>query len=152
VYWPFLSAISLSGILGTLISGPMAERLGRRNVMMGAMVLVAGALFIFWRVDIFVVRVLALALFGAASTIPWTVTVTMIQDAMPNNVGLAGGLTLGTAYGAAGLGVTALGLLADSAGLSTTLTVIQMVPVLVFLLSAFVPQQRQERALARQAG
>jgi FSR family fosmidomycin resistance protein-like MFS transporter len=152
VYWPYLSAISLSGILGTLVSGPMAERLGRRNVMMGAMVLVAGALFIFWRVDIFVVRVLALALFGAASTIPWTVTVTMIQDTMPNNVGLAGGLTLGTAYGAAGLGVTALGLLADSAGLSTTLTVIQMVPVLVFFLSAFVPQQQQQRALARQAG
>jgi FSR family fosmidomycin resistance protein-like MFS transporter len=133
-----LTILALCGAVGTLFSGPLAERIGRRNVMVAAMVVVLAALAIFLRTE-GLVRLLALAVAGMAITAPWTLTVVMVQDAMPNNLGLAGGLTLGTAYGASGLGVAALGLYADSAGLAATLQLLTLLPALVLLLSLFVP-------------
>jgi MFS transporter, FSR family, fosmidomycin resistance protein len=142
---PLLTALSLSGIIGTLFSGPLADRIGQRTVMVGAMAIASAAVFVMLRTD-GVLQLLAMTLFGIASTAPWTITVTMVQDAMPNNLGLAGGLTLGTAYGAAGLGVGALGLLANQIGLAGTLTTISFIPLLVMGLSIFVPNERQKAA------
>jgi FSR family fosmidomycin resistance protein-like MFS transporter len=135
-----LTILALCGAVGTLFSGPLAERIGRRNVMVAAMIVVLVALGVFLRSD-GIVRLLALAVGGAAITAPWTLTVVMVQDAMPNNLGLAGGLTLGTAYGASGLGVAALGLYADYAGLAATLHLLTLLPALVLLLSVFVPNR-----------
>ncbi|NJM07487.1 MFS transporter [Candidatus Gracilibacteria bacterium] len=135
-----LTILALCGAVGTLFSGPLAERIGRRNVMVAAMAVVLVALAVFLRSD-GLVRLLALAVAGAAITAPWTLTVVMVQDAMPNRLGLAGGLTLGTAYGASGLGVAALGLYADYAGLAATLQLLTLLPVLVLVLSLFVPNR-----------
>lgn len=142
-----LAALTLMGAIGTLFSGPVADRIGRRMVMAGSMAIVVAALFIFLRSE-GIVQLLALATAGAMITAPWTITVVMIQDAMPNNLGLAGGLTLGTAYGASGLGVAALGAFADYAGLAQTMLIITSLPVLVLLLSLFVPERRRREAAA----
>lgn len=136
---PLLAAISLSGIIGTLISGPMADKVGRRAVMVAATLGSFVALFAFWRVEDYALRMLCLAAFGCFSTMPWTVTVTMIQDLLPNNPGLAGGLTLGTAYGASGIGASLLGALADQIGVSATLGALAFVPLFVAALSLAVP-------------
>ena len=98
-----------------------------------------------------VLQIVAISLFGIAMTAPWTITVTMVQDAMPRNLGLAGGLTLGTAYGAAGIGVGLLGLLANAAGLAFTLQFITWVPVLVLVLSFFVPERPRVSLVPAQA-
>lgn len=137
---PLLASLSLAGIIGTLFSGPLADRFGRRNLMVGSTALGAAALFVFLRTD-GLAQLLAMSVFGIAMTAPWTITVTMVQDAMPNNLGLAGGLTLGTAYGAAGIGVGLLGVLANATGLAFTLQFITWIPVVVIVLSLFVPER-----------
>ena len=135
-----LTILALSGAIGTLFSGPLADRIGRRTVMVGAMAIVLGALAVFLRTH-GLAQMVALGVAGAAITAPWTLTVVMVQDAMPNNLGLAGGLTLGTAYGASGLGVAALGSFADTAGLAQTMLVLTLLPATVLVLSLFVPNR-----------
>lgn len=137
---PLLASLSLAGIIGTLFSGPLADRFGRRNLMVGSTALGAAALFVFLRTE-GLPQLLAMSVFGIAMTAPWTITVTMVQDAMPRSLGLAGGLTLGTAYGAAGIGVGLLGVLANATGLAFTLQFITWIPILVIVLSLFVPER-----------
>lgn len=137
-----LTVLALMGAFGTLFSGPVADRLGRRVVMAGSMAVVVVALFAFMRTE-GLAQLVALGVAGAMITAPWTITVVMIQDAMPNNLGLAGGLTLGTAYGASGLGVAALGALADSTGLAQTMLLVTSLPLLILAMSLFVPERRR---------
>ena len=137
---PLLTAISLSGIIGTIFSGPLADRIGRRNLMVASMVLALLAIYMFWR-SAGIWQIVWIGVFGIAMTAPWTISVTMIQDAMPTQLGLAGGLTLGTAYGASGLGVGFLGVLANNIGLWPTMQFIALVPIVVLVLSLFVPER-----------
>ncbi len=139
---PLLTAISLAGIIGTLFSGPLADRIGRRAVMVGAMAIAMAALFAFWRAE-GIWQIISIGIFGMAMTAPWTITVTAVQDLMPRSIGLASGLTLGTAYGASGIGVGLLGVLANATSLGFTLQFIAVVPALVLLLSVFVPEQKR---------
>ncbi len=142
---PLLASLSLAGIIGTIFSGPLADRVGRRNVMIWSMAVAAASVFIFLRSE-GLLQLAAISIFGIATTAPWTITVTMVQDAMPNNLGLASGLTLGTAYGAAGIGVGLLGVMADQTGLPFTLQFITWIPVLVLVMSFFVPERARGAA------
>lgn len=142
-----VTTLAFMGALGTLFSGPVADRLGRRAVMAGSMAIVVVALFIFLRSEGWV-QLAAVAVAGAMITAPWTLTVVMVQDAMPNNLGLAGGLTLGTAYGAGGLGVAAIGAFADVAGLAQAMLILTSLPVVVMVLSLFVPERRRAATAA----
>ena len=135
-----VSVLVFSGAFGTLFGGPISERIGRRNTMCLAMLIVLAMLFAFLRVT-GSMQVIALGIAGACITVPWPISVVMVQEAMPNNVGLASGLTLGLAYGASGLGVSALGALADSIGLPMVMTVVTLLPVVVFAMSLFVPER-----------
>jgi FSR family fosmidomycin resistance protein-like MFS transporter len=137
-----LTVLALMGAVGTLLSGPVADRIGRRALMAVSMAVTLLALFVFLRTGGWA-QIVALAVAGAMITAPWTLIVVMIQDAMPNNLGLAGGLTLGTAYGASGLGVAALGAFADYAGIAQTMLLVTSLPVLTLVLSLFVPEQRR---------
>ncbi len=137
---PLLTAISLSGIIGTIFSGPLADRIGRRNLMVISMLLALAAIYLFWHSE-GAWQIIWIGVFGIAMTGPWTISVTMIQDAMPTQLGLAGGLTLGTAYGASGLGVGFLGVLANNIGLWPTLQFIALVPAVVLVLSLFVRER-----------
>ncbi|HRE25417.1 MAG TPA: MFS transporter [Anaerolineales bacterium] len=135
-----VSVLSLASTVGTLFSGAVADRLGRRAVMVGSMVIVLGALLLFINTS-GVLQIAALAIAGAALTAPWTLSVVMVQDAMPGQPGLASGLTLGTAYSGISLAVYALGLVADNFGLDLTMTVVIWMPALAAALSLWVPNR-----------
>ncbi len=135
-----VSLLLVSGVIGTLGGGLLSLRVGRRGMMVGTMLVASVALYIFmnltggW-------QMLAIVVAGAAVSAAWPVIVVMIQEAMPTRVGLASGLSLGTAYGATGLGVAALGALADTVGLAATLTLIGWLPVIILIMSLFVKDE-----------
>lgn len=135
-----VTVIAITGALGTLLGGFLAERIGRRNVILMASVLVVGALFVFWQGSGWI-QLLALALVGTFLSMPWPICVVMVQEAMPNNVGLASGLTLGLAYGVSGLAVAALGRMADVVGLPFTMQLVMWIPLAAIPLSFFVPER-----------
>lgn len=135
-----VTVLIFSGAFGTLLGGPLSERIGRRNTMCAAMVVVLAGLLIFMRTE-GIVQVIALGIAGAFITMPWPISVVMVQEAMPNNVGLASGLTLGLAYGASGLAVSLMGGMADVLGLPAVMTLITLLPIAVFIMSLFVPER-----------
>ncbi|MCS7056762.1 MAG: MFS transporter [Thermoflexales bacterium] len=143
-----VSVLIFSGAFGTLLGGPISERIGRRNTLCIAMLIVLVALFVFLRAE-GLARLVAVGVAGAFITMPWPISVVMVQEAMPNNIGLAGGLTLGLAYGASGLGVSLLGALADVIGLPAVMTLITVLPILVFVMSLFVPERPAARRVTR---
>ncbi len=135
-----LTIISLTGAVGTLFGGIAAERIGRKMVIILASLFVLGTLFAAFRSDGWL-QLLMLALTGFFLSMPWPLSVVMVQEAMPNNVGLASGLTLGLAYGASGLGIAALGRIGDLFGLQTTMNVVMWLPIAALGISFFVPER-----------
>ncbi len=135
-----VSVLSLASAVGMLFSGAAADRWGRRAVMAGSMVIVFGALQLFLN-STGIIQIVALAVGGAALTAPWTVSVVMVQDAMPGQPGLASGLTLGTAYSGISLAVYSLGMVADRFGLDLTMAVVVWIPAVAAVLSLWVPDQ-----------
>jgi FSR family fosmidomycin resistance protein-like MFS transporter len=138
---PLLSVLAISGTVGTLFSGPLADRLGRRVVIVMAMALSLAGLHMFVNTT-GLVQLVALALSGMMLSAPWTLSVIMMQEALPRNVGLASGLSLGTAYGAMGLGVALLGNVADHFGLPFTMNLITWLPAVVLVMGLFAPEQK----------
>jgi MFS transporter, FSR family, fosmidomycin resistance protein len=138
-----LTTISLTGAAGTLVGGFAAERIGRKQVLIIAALVVLALLFVVFRTDGWL-QLSLLALTGFFLSMPWPLSVVMVQEAMPNNVGLASGLTLGLAYGASGLGVAALGRVGDLFGLSTTMNVVMWLPLAALAISFMVPERGRE--------
>ena len=137
-----LTVISLTGAAGTLVGGFAAERIGRKNVIIIASLLVLGLLFIAMRSEGWL-QLILLGGTGFFLSMPWPLSVVMVQEAMPNNIGLASGLTLGLAYGASGLGVAALGRIGDLFGLQTTMNVVIWLPLAALAISLAVRERRQ---------
>jgi FSR family fosmidomycin resistance protein-like MFS transporter len=138
---PLLSVLAISGTVGTLFSGPLADRIGRRTVIVATMALSLVGLYVFAHTT-GLMQVVALALSGVMLSAPWTLSVIMMQEALPRNVGLASGLSLGTAYGAMGLGVALLGNVADHFGLPFTMQLITWLPAVVLVMGLFAPERK----------
>jgi FSR family fosmidomycin resistance protein-like MFS transporter len=139
-----LTVSSIAGTVGTLFSGPMADRVGRRVVIGVSMGLSLVTLYLFLHTT-GPLQIVALAVSSAALSIPWTLSVIMMQEALPNNVGLASGLSLGTAYGAMGLAVAGLGAFADRFGLPRAMQLVTWLPVVVLGMGLFVPERKREK-------
>ncbi|MBL8045997.1 MAG: MFS transporter, partial [Anaerolineales bacterium] len=69
-----LTVLSIAGTVGTLLSGPAAERIGRRAVIVGTMAISLAGLYVFMHSDGWV-RLVALAVAGAVMSAPWTLSV-----------------------------------------------------------------------------
>ena len=135
-----------AGALGTVITGPLADRWGTRPFMTWGFVAATplGVLFLLTSGSPF--AIVALGLFGAALVSTFTVSVVLGQAYLPRNPGMASGLIVGFAIGAGGLGVTFLGWVADHWGLPAVLWTCAFMPLLGFVVAFFLPQPRSEIA------
>jgi FSR family fosmidomycin resistance protein-like MFS transporter len=127
------------GAAGTLTMGPLADKFGRRTVLGISMLVLPPLLFSFTLAGPFVGMAL-LILVGAATVGTFGVTVVMGQEYLPGRIGLAAGITMGLSIGLGGAGAPLLGFVADSAGLSFTMLVIAVLPVLGLLLTLTLPR------------
>jgi FSR family fosmidomycin resistance protein-like MFS transporter len=84
-----------------------------------------------------------LALVGAILISAFSVSVVLGQAYLPRNTGMASGLIVGFAIGTGGLGVTALGWIADHHGLPTVLWISALLPVAGFVAARFLPAPRE---------
>ncbi len=130
-----------AGAVGTLVAGPVADRIGIRRYVVSVFLLATPLAIGF----LFVNGPLAFVLLGALGFVlvsTFTVSVVLGQAYMPGNPGTASGLIVGFAIGAGGLGVSALGWLADHWGLVTALGVSAAMPLAGFVVSMLLPEPR----------
>jgi FSR family fosmidomycin resistance protein-like MFS transporter len=134
-----LTLMLLGGAAGTLIMGPLADRVGRRTVLGTSMLVLPPLIFCFTLVGPFFGMAL-LVLVGAATVGTFGVTVVMGQEYLPGRIGLAAGITMGLSIGLGGVGAPLLGFVADSAGLSFTMMIIAALPVLGLAIALTLPR------------
>lgn len=119
----FLAAVAA----GTIIGGPIGDRIGRRRVILWSILgILPLTLALPWLPYIPTLIVAAIAGMVLASAFP--AMVVYGQDLMPQSTGMVAGLLFGLAFGIAAIGAAILGVLADHWGI-----------VAVYQLCAFLP-------------
>ena len=136
-----LFVMLVGGATGTLVGGQIADRVGRRPVV------VAGLATLPVLVPAFLMlgpipALPVLFVVGACIVSSFSVTVVLGQEYLPARIGLASGITLGLAIGLGGIGAPLLGLVADAHGLETTFYVIAALPLLGLAFALSLPRDR----------
>ncbi|MDK2820076.1 MAG: transporter, family, fosmidomycin resistance protein [Clostridia bacterium] len=141
-----LSIFLVSGAIGTLIGGRLADYWGAKKMIIATMILITPLVLIFPYVQgALIVPLLALSGFLLVST--FAPAVVLAQSYMPEHVGMASGLSLGFAIGFGGLGLMLLGSIADAHGVPFVLRLIAVIPAITAGLAFFLPNQQQEVAI-----
>jgi MFS transporter, FSR family, fosmidomycin resistance protein len=129
----FLAAVAV----GTLIGGPLGDRIGRKYVLWGSIVgvlpftLALPYAGLFWTGILTVLIGLILA--SASSAI-----IVYALELVPGKIGTVAGLFFGLSFGMAGVGAAALGRLADATSIDYVYQVCAFLP-LIGLLTVFLP-------------
>jgi FSR family fosmidomycin resistance protein-like MFS transporter len=139
-----LAVMLVAGAAGTLIGGRLADRVGRRGVMVWAMVPLAPLLLALPHLGL-AAFVVALVGIGLAIDGPFSVTVVFGQELLPGRAGLASGITIGAAIGVGGLLATALGAVADATSIATVLELLPLFALAALVLALSLPGPRQLR-------
>ena len=126
------------GAVGTLVGGGLVDRWGARAVLVGTQLLLLPLLIVLPLVGAAGATIL-LGPFGFVTIASFSITIVLGQAYLPSRVGLASGITLGLAIGLGGVAATALGLVADAAGLHAVLWTIAALPVPSILLALSLP-------------
>jgi FSR family fosmidomycin resistance protein-like MFS transporter len=141
----FLFAIAL----GTLIGGPVGDRIGRKRVIWVSILGVAPFTIALPYVDLLWTSVLVFII-GITIASAFSAILVFAQELLPGRVGTVSGLFFGLAFGIGGIGAAFLGELADSRGIEYVYTVCSFLP-LIGLLTAFLPDLRSTHPRRRAA-
>jgi MFS transporter, FSR family, fosmidomycin resistance protein len=141
-----LALMLFAGGVGTLLMGPLADRFGRRPVLLASVVVTSPLVFVFLEVG-GAPGAIALALVGACVVGTFGVTMVMSQEYLPRHIGTASGLSIGLSVGLGGVAAIGLGRLADATTLHTALVVSAAAPLAAIVLAAMLPSSRERRQL-----
>jgi FSR family fosmidomycin resistance protein-like MFS transporter len=141
----FLFAIAL----GTLVGGPVGDRIGRKRVIWVSILGVAPFTLLLPYADETWTSVLVFVI-GLTIASAFSAILVFAQELLPGRVGTVSGLFFGLAFGIGGIGAALLGKLADVRGIEYVYTVCSFLP-LIGLLTAFLPDLRGQHARARAA-
>jgi FSR family fosmidomycin resistance protein-like MFS transporter len=138
-----LTILFVFGAGGTLLGGWLADRYGRRRVVLVSMAVLGVMLAAFVSVRDPLVATLLLVPIGMALFAPGSVMVVMGQEYLPNRIGTASGVTQGLALSMGGLAAPLLGQIADLNGIPAVLTLLAFVPLVAIAFGATLPSGKR---------
>ena len=133
-----LALMLVAGAVGTLVLGPVADRLGLRRTLLVTQAALPVLIVLFVAMG-GVVGTLALMLVGLCVVGTFGVTIVLSQLYLPRHVGVASGLSVGLAMGLGGIAAVALGAVADAVDLETALYVAAAAPVVGCVVCLLLP-------------
>jgi FSR family fosmidomycin resistance protein-like MFS transporter len=141
-----LSLMLIAGVVGTIVAGPLADRLGRRPVLLASLLASVPLILVFVLVG-GVPGALALLGVGACVIGTFGVTMVMSQEYLPRHIAMASGLSIGLSIGLGGIAAVSLGALADAVDLRAAMLTCAAAPLAAFALATLLPSPRAGRRL-----
>jgi MFS transporter, FSR family, fosmidomycin resistance protein len=130
----FLAAVAA----GTIVGGPLADRIGRRQVILWSILGVLPFTLALPYANLFWTRLLT-GLIGVILASAFSVIVVYAQELVPGRVGMIAGLFFGVAFGISGIGAAALGALADRTDIFFVFRLCSFLP-LIGALALWLPR------------
>jgi len=137
-----------SGAMGGMLGGRLSDRFGRKAVIVGSLA-ASTPLFLLFQHAQGPVAIVLLCCAGAALLASFSVTVALAQELISRNAAMASGLTLGFGIGIGGLGVGAVGVLIERAGVDYAITLLALCPLAAGLLALMLKPRTATAAGAR---
>ena len=122
---------------GTIIGGPVGDRIGRKYVIWCSILGVLPFTLALPYANLFWTSVLTVII-GLVLASAFSAILVYAQELVPGNVGLIAGMFFGLAFGVAGIGSALLGVLADHTSIGHVFRICAFLPLLG-LLTVFLP-------------
>src|ERR1700722_7575713 len=129
----FLASVAL----GTLVGGPVGDRIGRKAVIWGSIIGAIPFALMLPFANLFWTPVLTVII-GATMASASSAIIVYALDLVPGKIGTMAGMFFGFSFGMAGIGAAALGKLADATSIDTVYHVCAYLP-LMGLLTVLLP-------------
>jgi FSR family fosmidomycin resistance protein-like MFS transporter len=135
----FLGAVAA----GTIIGGPVGDRIGRKYVIWCSILGVLPFSLLLPHANLFWTGVLTVII-GVILASAFSAILVYAQELVPGKVGTVSGLFFGLAFGMGGIGAAVLGKLADMTSIAFVYQVCAFLPA-IGLLTAFLPNIEKNR-------
>jgi FSR family fosmidomycin resistance protein-like MFS transporter len=141
----YLFAFLFAVALGTVVGGPVGDRVGRKYVIWASILGVAPFTLMLPYANLFWTGVLVVII-GVVLASAFSAILVYAQELIPGKIGMVSGLFFGFAFGMGGIGAAVLGILADRGGIAFVYTLCSFLPLLG-VIAAFLPNLERPRKL-----
>lgn len=140
----YLFVFLIATAIGTLLGGPIGDRVGRKYVIWASILGAAPFTLIMPHVDnLYLTAVLSFCV-GLTLSSAFPAILVYAQELLPYKLGLISGLFFGFAFGVAGIASAVLGNMADHYGIEAVYNVCGYMP-LIGLVTWFLPDLKRKR-------
>jgi len=137
----YLFAFLFAVAVGTIIGGPVGDRIGRKYVIWVSILGTAPFALIMPHVGLIWTCILSIFI-GLILSSAFSAILVYAQELVPGKVGLIGGLFFGLAFGIAGVASAILGKVADETSIQHVYDICAYLP-LIGLVAAFLPNTKK---------
>lgn len=127
---------------GTVIGGPVGDKIGRKYVIWGSILGVAPFTLLLPYASLYWTGILTVII-GFILASAFSAILVYAQELMPGRIGMVSGLFFGFAFGMGGLGAAVLGLIADHSSIELVYKICAFLPLLG-ILTIFLPDYRHK--------
>ncbi len=138
-----ISLFLLCGSLGGLTGGYLSDKLDPRKVLLFSSIAPVPLLIAFLNLAS-PFNLICLGFAGAFAFAGVPITIVMAQESVPGRTGVASSVVMGMAWGVGGTAPAAVGLLADSIGATSALSILAVASLVSAPVIPFLPGRRAE--------